>query len=95
MREWYIDGAVFFFRHEALILDLFAKWRGPICGSTAVPHHSSRACGLDHSLGFDVRADVRQCPLTDIVLPPHVQRGSFTLGLRPIVFRHAGKYRLG
>ena len=94
MQEWYADGAAFF-RHEAPVLDEFPEWCVAICESTAVPHHSSRACGLDHPLEFDVLANVRQCLLTDMVFAPHVQRSSFMFGPRLFGFRHAGKYRLG
>ena len=106
MQEWYFYGAAFF-RYEAPFLDSYAKWCVATCESTAVPHHSSRACGLDQSIDLDVLANVRHCPLTDMVVAPQVQRGSFTAGRRAgglaphgqtglFTFgRHAGKYRLG
>ena len=88
-------------------MDEFAKWCDPISSSSAVPHHSSPTIGCDISFEFDVLANVLHCPLTDMVLAPHVQRGSFTVGRRVgwlaphaqhVFFtfgRHVGKYRLG
>ena len=43
---------------------------------------------------FYVTADMGQCPLSNMVIAPHIQNAAFTLGLRSIVFDHDGSTRL-